>query len=44
VDYNELAKIMDFSLMSEYVCMTTADHLEATTAFREKRQPKFEGR
>jgi hypothetical protein len=35
---------MDFSLMSEYVCMNTADHLEATTAFREKRQPKFEGR
>jgi enoyl-CoA hydratase/carnithine racemase len=42
--WHSVHQIMDFSLMSEYVCMNTADHLEATTAFREKRQPKFEGR
>jgi enoyl-CoA hydratase/carnithine racemase len=42
--WHSVNQIMDFSLMSEYVCMNTADHREATTAFREKRQPRFEGR
>jgi enoyl-CoA hydratase/carnithine racemase len=42
--WHSVNQIMDFSLMSEYVCMNTADHREATAAFREKRQPHFEGR
>jgi enoyl-CoA hydratase/carnithine racemase len=42
--WHSLNQIMDFSLMSEYMCMNTADHREATVAFREKRQPRFEGR
>lgn len=42
--WHSVNQIMDFSLMSEYVCMNTADHLEATSAFREKRKPHFEGR
>lgn len=42
--WHSVNQIMDFSLMSEYVCMNTADHLEATAAFREKRKPTFEGR
>ena len=42
--WHSVNQIMDFSLMSEYVCMNSADHLEATAAFREKRTPRFEGR
>ena len=42
--WHSVNQSMDFSLMSEYVCMKSADHLEATTAFREKRKPQFEGR
>lgn len=42
--WQSVNQIMDFSLMSEYVCMNTADHREATAAFREKRPPHFEGR
>jgi enoyl-CoA hydratase len=42
--WHSVNQIMDFSLMSEYVCMNSADHQEATAAFREKRKPQFEGR
>jgi enoyl-CoA hydratase len=42
--WHSVNQIMDFSLMSEYVCLNTTDHREATAACREKRQPRFEGR
>ncbi len=42
--WHSVNQIMDFSLMSEYVCMNSADHVEATSAFQEKRKPRFEGR
>ncbi|MCB1739379.1 MAG: enoyl-CoA hydratase/isomerase family protein [Gammaproteobacteria bacterium] len=42
--WHSVNQIMDFSLLSEYVCMNTEDHKEATAAFREKRKPSFVGR
>jgi enoyl-CoA hydratase/carnithine racemase len=36
--------IMDYCLVSERMAMNTQDHIEATTAFKEKRQPQFTGR
>ena len=42
--WNNLNTAMDFSLAAEALTMQTQDHREATTAFIEKREPKFTGR
>ena len=44
VNYRELNACMQMEVNAQYVCSLSEDHLNAVTAFVEKRKPEFQGK